>query len=143
MHYLRSTSDSLALRAILKEPKRARFWDIWQFVFSAVKPFINREIFSTVTKLSFTEFSSLSCEKTSMKVSWPVDELFSYVVINLKLMSTSGLKFFIDTFLGHPVSGYCTATYKLTIWLVNSRLIQAVLDLENAYWALDSVTIKS
>ena len=86
MYYLRSGSDSLAFRAILKVHKRARFWDILKFVFSVVKPLINREIFLTINKLFFHRIS-FSCEKTTMKIPGPVNDLFSQVVINLKSMS--------------------------------------------------------
>ena len=53
MHYLRSGSDSLRFRAILRIHEQVRFWDIWEFVFSAVKPLINCQIFSTIIILFF------------------------------------------------------------------------------------------
>ena len=53
-------------------------------MFSAVKPLINREIFLTITKLFFPESPSFSCEKTTMKITGPVNELFFKVCINLK-----------------------------------------------------------
>ena len=43
---------------------------------SAVKPLINRENFSTITRLFFHGIFSFSCEKTTMKISGPVNELF-------------------------------------------------------------------
>ena len=46
-------------------------------MFSAVKRRINREIYSTITKLFFHESSSFSCEKTTIKISGPVNEFLS------------------------------------------------------------------
>ena len=43
-------------------------------MFSAVKPLINRKIFFDDYQIIF------SCEKTTMKISGPVNELFSQVV---------------------------------------------------------------
>ena len=65
-------------------------------MFPGVKPLINREIFSTITKLFFMESSSLSCEKTTMKISGPVNKLFSKVIINL---NCSGIFLIIFTSL--------------------------------------------
>ena len=48
-------------------------------MFSAVKRLINRDMFSTIIRLFFTESSSFSCEKTTMKISGLVNELFSQV----------------------------------------------------------------
>ena len=76
MHYLRSGSDLLGFTAILKIHKLARFLDISEFVFSAVKPLINREVFSTITKLFSHGIFFFSCKKTTMKISGPVNELF-------------------------------------------------------------------
>ena len=52
-------------------------------MFSAVKPLINREIFSTITKLFFFgESSSFSCEKTilgTLFINWQEDKRILWV----------------------------------------------------------------
>ena len=47
-------------------------------MFSAVKPVINREIFFDDYQIIFSRnLLPFSCEKTTMKISGPVNELFS------------------------------------------------------------------
>ena len=53
-------------------------------MFSAVKPLINRKFFRRLPNYFFMESFSFSCKKTTMKLSGPVNELFSEVFINLK-----------------------------------------------------------
>ena len=54
-------------------------------MFSDVESVINREFFFDDYEIIFkTESSSFSCEKATMKISGPVNELFCQVVINLK-----------------------------------------------------------
>ena len=54
MQYLRLGSDSLGFRTILKVHKRAQFSDIREFVFSAVKPLINRDFFFDDCQIIFS-----------------------------------------------------------------------------------------
>ena len=77
MHYLRSTSDSLGLRAILKVRNEHDFEIFDNLCFLLSNLLQIAKFFRRLPNYFFIESTSFSCEKTTMKVSGPVNELFS------------------------------------------------------------------
>ena len=76
MHYFRSTSDSLGLRAILKVANKAFFEIFDNLCFLPSNLSSIAKFFRRLPNYFFTESSSFSCKKTTMKVSGPVNKLF-------------------------------------------------------------------
>ena len=75
MHYLRSTSDSLGLKAEgIETSSILRYLTIC--VFCCHTSYKSRNFSDGYQIIFFTDSSSFSCEKTIMKVSGPVNELF-------------------------------------------------------------------